>query len=124
MILNMNEIDSKKIIDDTPKLYKEYCIENKQTYEELFNKYFGDVNFERNNVYSNPIRLYNFCWDIWIYIDRHPSPVKTYFCSGLDLHAYTSILRQDPLIRKLIKLCFYIENEIKPYNSIDKDLER
>ena len=119
----MNEIECKKIIDDTKELYKEYCKENEQTYKDLFNKYFDNVNLEQNNVYSNPIRLYKSCWDIQIYINRSLSKVKAYFYSELDFQANASILRQNPHIRELTKLCFYIEDKIKPYNSIDRDLE-
>ena len=32
-------------------------------------------------------------------------------------------LRKDPIIRELTKLCFYIEENISQYNTIDKDME-
>lgn len=39
------------------------------------------------------------------------------------MEQYADQLRKDPIIRELTKLCFYIEENISQYNTIDKDME-
>ncbi len=117
----MHRIEARKLWLDTVELYKEYQKEDKRKYENLYRDYFHET--DGYNVFSKSFHIYNCVWDFYIYIDRYPKPVKTYFVSVLDMETYAMILRQDAMIRKFTKLCFYIEEKIEPYNTIDNDLK-
>ena len=117
----MHKIEAKRLWLDTVGLYEEYQKDNKRIYENLYKTYFYET--DGYNVLSKSFHIYNCIWDFCVYIDRYTKPVKTYFLSVLDMETYAMMLRQDPMIRKFTKLCFYIEEKIKPYNTIDNDLK-
>lgn len=117
----MHRIEARKLWLDTIELYKEYKKEDKRKYENMYKECFQET--DSYNVWSKSFHICNCVWDFYIYIDRYPKPVKTYFVSVLDMETYAMMLRQDPMIRKLTKLCFYIEENIEPYNTIDNDLK-
>ena len=107
-------------MQDTTELHKEYLHEDKNKYELLFARYFP--NTEYYSIYSIDFCIANWINTICIVVDRYPQ-VETYFCSCVDLNAYADVLRKDPKIREMTKLCFYIKENISTYNTIDKDLK-
>lgn len=116
----MNKVNIQQLWGDTRTLLEEYRNEDKRKYKELFDKYFDDI--EKNLIYSKPLPRMSWCvHEICIMINRYPSPVEVLFISTFDMLAYAERLREDPIIRKFTKLCFYIKENIKPYTSIDKD---
>lgn len=116
----MSIISIKQIWRDTRTLKKEYMNEDKKKYKKLFDNYFYKT--EQNLIYSKPLPKMSWCvHEVYIMINRYPSPVEVFFISTFDMMAYAKKLREDPIIREFTKLCFYIEENIKSYTSIDKD---
>lgn len=116
----MYQIESHKLWMDTKAIYQEYKNEDKRKYKTLYGKYFHDT--ENYLVWSIPFKVISCVHDIFIIISRY-SKVTTYFCSIINMEQYADQLRKDPTIRELTKLCFYIEENIGQYNTIDKDME-
>lgn len=118
----MCRISIKQIWEDTLILKEEYDKEDKRVYQNLFYEYFYDI--EHYSVFSRPLPKLSWCLhDVAIFIDRHPYPVKTYFVSFFDMQTYAKELRDDPIIRKFTKLCFFIEDNIDSYNNVTDSKE-
>lgn len=115
----MCQIESRKLWIDTEVIYQEYKNEDKRKYETLYAKCFHDT--ENYLVWSIPFKIINCVHDIFIIISRYPK-VTTYFYSMFNMELYADQLRKDPTIRELTKLCFYIEENISQYNTIEKDM--
>lgn len=116
----MSKLSVKQLWKDTKILREEYEKEDKRIYKNLFGDYFGDI--EHYWLCSKTLPKLSWCvHDIYIYIDRYPEHVETFLVSTFEMQFYTEELKKDPIIRTFTKLCFYIEEKIKPYTSIDKD---
>lgn len=99
---------------DTTLLYDEYLQEDKNIYERLYSEYIGNI--DGYLVHSKCLPKLSWCvHDIIIELNCYPSPVETYFYSAFDMAEYSKELRKDPIIRRFTKLCFYIQDNIKPY---------
>lgn len=116
----MYNISALKLFQDTKDLRKEYLSESEEKYKQMYSKYFPDD--QHQIVLSKPIQLHNPDIPITIEIDRYSKAITSF---GFQTDGLPDVitLRQNPTVRKLTKLCFYIEDNIGPYNTTDNDLK-
>ena len=117
----MYKVAVRKLIRDAKELYEEYLKENRHKYEQLFSIYFHNI--EHYSIYSDEFNITNLHNTIQINVVRYPK-VETFFhSSNVDLNAHAEQLRLDPIVREMTKLCFYIEDTLGTFNTIDNDLK-
>ena len=110
------KLSTKQLWHDTAILYQEYEKEDKSAYARLFSQYFDGV--DGYIIHSHPIPKLSWCvHDIIIELDCYNKPISTFFSSIFPMDEYSQELRNDPIIRKFTKLCFYIQENIEPYSS-------
>jgi hypothetical protein len=113
----MYKVAVRELIRDTKELYEEYLKEDKHKYKQLFSRYFHDI--EHYSIYSDEFLDNTIRIDVERYLK-----VETFFYScNVDLNAHAEQLRQVPIIREMTKLCFYIEDTLGTFNTIDNDLK-
>lgn len=111
------KLSIEQLWSDTKGLYEEYQQENKDIYKDLFSSYFDSIN--GNIVHSYNLPRLSWCvHDIIIELDCYTKPIQTYFSSTFAMNEYSKELRNDPIIRRFTKLCFYIQEEVEPYSPI------
>ncbi len=110
----MSTLSFNQLFKDYLILRDEYQQENKQQYRELFSNYFGPI--DKYIVYSKPFFLSWSIHPIYLELNCYQQPIRTFFFSAFDMEAYSEQLRANPMIRKMTKLCFYIEENIEPYS--------
>lgn len=112
----MSRMSYKELWEDTRELREAYDKEDKKIYEDLYNRVFD--NKTEKTLKSSHLTTKNNKIDFWITVERHPNPV-TFFYFGYDIGDIVRELRNDPIIRKYTKLCFYIEESVGPYEAFD-----
>jgi hypothetical protein len=115
----MNDFLFKKdeIISNISGLFYEYKSEEKISYQNTFNKCV--LSSIRKKIKNN--ELYFFITEIETFEDIEIQifvnmycKVETYFLSPYNLSNYATLLMANQKFRQFTKLCFYIEEYIKP----------
>lgn len=114
----MNRINYKALLLDTHILFEEYKNENNAIYENLFNNLFEEK--DKPNIISRreTIRLCDTSKiDVSVFVDRHTDSVECYFVFDFEIDNIIGELRENAIIRKLTKLCFFIKDHVGFYSS-------